>query len=100
MRLESSGGRAYCCRVDPAGQEWVNVQRNADAFDALRDRLLKTDPGKWALVYDGKLIGLYATLDKAYEESVNRFGFHSGSCIEQVEPARGSYNLNAELGTY
>lgn len=101
MRSVARGDSSrYGVAVDTSSQEWKNVLRNADAFDAMRERLLKTDPGKWALVFDGKLVGVYASLDLAYEDSVQRFGFHSGSCIEPVEPARSSYNLNAELGTY
>lgn len=43
-------------------------------YDSMRERLEAEHMGKWALVYNRELVGLYPTFEAAAEEAVKRFG--------------------------
>jgi len=44
------------------------------AYEALRSELETTLLGKWALVRDKKLVGIYDSFEAAAEEAVDKFG--------------------------
>jgi len=44
------------------------------AYDTMRADLEATSLGKWALVHDREVIGIYESFDAAAKEAVHRFG--------------------------
>jgi hypothetical protein len=45
------------------------------AYDAIKANLETKSLGKWAVVHDRKLIGIYESFDSADKDAVHRFGF-------------------------
>jgi hypothetical protein len=43
-------------------------------YDSMRERLEAEHVGKWVLVHERELIGLYDSFDAAAEDAVRRFG--------------------------
>lgn len=50
------------------------VDQNYEAFLELQPALEKTDYGRVALMYDGKLVGLYDDMGDAYSIGYEKFG--------------------------
>lgn len=44
------------------------------AYDSMREQLEAEHMGKWALVHNRELVGLYSAFGAAAEEAVKRFG--------------------------
>lgn len=43
-------------------------------YDSMRERLEAEHMGKWAVVHNRELVGLYTAFEAAAEEAVKRFG--------------------------
>lgn len=52
----------------------ADVDPNREAFERLKDDLLKTHEGKFALFHEGKLVDVFDSMDAAYVAGVDRFG--------------------------
>ena len=50
------------------------IDRELDAFGAMKADLEKHHMGKWVVVHDGRLVDAFDTLDTAATEAVRRFG--------------------------
>jgi hypothetical protein len=44
------------------------------AYDSMREQLEGEHMGKWVLVHDRQLVGVYDSFDAAAQEAVKRFG--------------------------
>jgi hypothetical protein len=44
------------------------------AYDSMREKLEAEHMGKWVLLHDRQLVGMYDSFDIAAEEAVKRFG--------------------------
>jgi hypothetical protein len=44
------------------------------AYDSMREKLEAEHMGKWVLLHDRQLVGVYDSFDAAAEEAVKRFG--------------------------
>jgi len=44
------------------------------AYDSMREQLEAEHMGKWVLLHDRQLVGVYDSFDKAAEDAVKRFG--------------------------
>jgi hypothetical protein len=44
------------------------------AYDSMREKLEAEHMGKWVLLHDRQLVGVYDSFDVAAEEAVKRFG--------------------------
>jgi len=55
-------------------KEVVQLARELETYDRLRDGLLKTDEGKFALIYGKDLVGTFPTEMDAVTEGYGRFG--------------------------
>jgi len=52
----------------------AELDNEISAYDSMRERLEAEHMGKWALLHDRQLIGLYDTFEGAAEDAVKRFG--------------------------
>jgi hypothetical protein len=52
----------------------AELDQEIAAYDAMSADLEAQHMGKWALVRDRKLVGIYDSFEKAAEEAVSRFG--------------------------
>lgn len=50
------------------------IQDEIEAFNQLKPQLEAEHMGKWALLHDRQLIGLYVSFDAAADIAVDRFG--------------------------
>lgn len=50
------------------------VEKEIAAYDKMRDDLEAKYMGKWVLVRDGQLAGVYASFEDIAEDAVKRFG--------------------------
>jgi hypothetical protein len=50
------------------------IQREIDAYDAMRAELEAHHMGKHVIIKDGRLVGTFDTFDAAAREAVQRFG--------------------------
>ncbi len=70
--------------------EQATVLKNElDYFNKIKDDLLKTNNGQYALIKDENLEGSFTTFPEAYEAGVVRFGTESflvKQIIEQQQP--------------
>lgn len=44
------------------------------AYESMREKLETESLGKWVVLHDGNLEGIYASFEAAAEEAVQRFG--------------------------
>jgi hypothetical protein len=62
-------------RETAAGAEkMADLSREIAAYDAIKADLEASHIGKWALVHDEKLIGVYGTFQETAKDAVHRFG--------------------------
>lgn len=52
----------------------AELDTELNAYEAMRERLEAEHTGKWVLVHDRDLVGLYDTFEAAAEDAVKRFG--------------------------
>lgn len=72
-------------------------ERNGKAFKILRPELLKNHRGKFALLFDEEVIGIFDLMAAAFEEGTRRFndrGFYVGTIVAPGDPTP---NPNAHL---
>lgn len=50
-----------------------NLRRNIEAFKAMESELLKKHPGRFALLYDEELVGVFPDKESARIEAARRF---------------------------
>ena len=60
--------------IDTTAMAEDQIQREIDAFNAMRAELEKHHMGKHVVIKDGTLVGAYDTFDAAAREAVSRFG--------------------------
>ena len=60
----------------------AEVDRNFAAFNKLLPELLKSHPGKLALMHDGNVVDFFDTLSDAVRFGVVKFGDHNFSVQE------------------
>ena len=51
-----------------------NIRDDIMAYEAMRSDLEAAHLGRWALIYDRELIGLFGTFDDAATEAVQKYG--------------------------
>ncbi|HKF51033.1 MAG TPA: hypothetical protein VKB26_01870 [Candidatus Acidoferrales bacterium] len=51
-----------------------DIEAEISAYADMREQLEQTHMGKWVLLHDRKLIGIFDSFDAAAEEAVKRFG--------------------------
>lgn len=61
------------------------IDQEREAFEALLPSLLKEHPGKWAVVHDGALVGVFAEFSEAYAEGVMRFGHEAVFLVAPIK---------------
>lgn len=69
--------------------EKSSLEIDRQAFKAILPDLLKTHAGKYALVRDQKLEGVFDSIDSAYAEGLRRFGlrpFFVGHIVAVEKP--------------
>ncbi|MFY9531240.1 MAG: hypothetical protein WBC04_14010 [Candidatus Acidiferrales bacterium] len=52
----------------------AQIDQEIAAYEAMRDELEAQHMGRWVLVHDCKLVGVYDSFEKAAEDAVHRFG--------------------------
>jgi hypothetical protein len=52
----------------------AEIDLEIEAYDAMRTKLEAEHAGKWVLLHDRHLAGIFASFEKAAEEAVKRFG--------------------------
>ena len=52
----------------------AELEREIQAYEAMKAELEKHHMGKWIVIHDGELVGAFDTLDAAATEAVRRFG--------------------------
>lgn len=52
----------------------ATLDQNISAFKQLQDRLSGDEAGKWAVVCDCELVGLFDSFDEAADNAVRSFG--------------------------
>ena len=52
----------------------TELTKEIAAYERMRNELETDHLGKWVLVHDEELIGIYATFEEAAEEAVQKFG--------------------------
>ncbi len=50
------------------------IDREIAAFDAMREKLEKEHLGKWVVLYEEKLAGVFDTFEAAAESAVSKYG--------------------------
>lgn len=51
-----------------------DIQTDIAAYEALRERLESDHVGKWVVIQNQQLVGVYDSFNSAAEEAVKRFG--------------------------
>ena len=80
------------------------LQDEIDAYETLRPQLEATELGRWALVHEQKLEGVFDDFDTAASDAVKRFG-RGPYLIRQIGagsvtlPASVMYNMRNGNGT-
>jgi hypothetical protein len=52
----------------------ANIQDDISAFEALRQTLESQNMGKWVLIHNRELVGVYDSFEIAAENAVRQFG--------------------------
>lgn len=52
----------------------MDVTKEIEAFEAMREELEMEHMGKWVLFKDGALIAMFDSFERAAEDAVQRFG--------------------------
>lgn len=52
----------------------LNVRADIVAYEAIQEELEASHLGRWALVYNCELIGIFDSFEAAAQEAVTRFG--------------------------
>lgn len=80
------------------------IKKELEYFERVKDRLLQSHKGKFALIKGEALIGTFTTQEEAYKEGIRRFGKDAFLIkpileVEQVQtiPALSARLINANL---
>ncbi len=52
----------------------ADITKEIEAYKEMREELEKSHTGKWVVIHDQKLAGVYETFDQAAQEAVSHFG--------------------------
>src|SRR6266852_4059439 len=61
-------------RATPRRTTMPELDVEISAYDSMREKLESEHMGKWVLLHDRQLVGVYDSFDIAAEEAVKRFG--------------------------
>ena len=65
--------------------------RRYEAFRARLPELLAKYRGKYAVIRDGKVQGIFGSLEEAYRHALERFGIDGRFIIQRIEEERVEY---------
>ena len=70
------------------------LERELEFYEQHRHELLAANPGLFALIKGGELIGAFATLQEAYHRGIEEFG-NIPVLIRQILPAEPAHKIPA-----
>ena len=70
------------------------LEQELKFFEEHRHELLAVNPGQFALIKGGELIGAFSTLQQAYNQGIERFG-NVPILIRQILPADPAHKIPA-----
>jgi len=71
-----------------------SLKEELDFFETLREELLKTNTGQYALVKGKEFFGAFTTEEEAYNEGVSKFGTEQ-FLVKQVTAEDVIYKISA-----
>ena len=70
------------------------LEQELKFYEEHRHELLAVNPGQFALIKGGELIGAFSTLQQAYNQGIERFG-NIPILIRQILPADPAHKIPA-----
>ena len=70
------------------------LERELRFYEEHRHELLAVNPGRFALIKGGELIGAFATLQEAYTRGIERFG-NVPILVRQILPSDPAHKIPA-----
>jgi hypothetical protein len=74
----------------------MSLETEIAYFETVKDKLLADHEGKFVVIFDGKLLGAYDTVENAYNAGVQAFGDQQ-FLVRKVLPAEPIYTNLALL---
>ena len=70
------------------------LEQELKFYDAHRQEFLAVNPGKFALIKGGELVGAFSSMQEAYKHGIERFG-NIPILIRQILPADPAHRIPA-----
>jgi hypothetical protein len=78
----------------------LELQSELEIYEREKERLIAAgDQGKFAVIGDGALAGVFDTYEDALKVGYNRFGLETRFLVKKVEAVEGVLYFTRDIGT-